>query len=62
MNRGTLGRKHSNISEIIRMFNTVFDPLLPEEMRGLTFYPEHLAKEIDDLNEWVYQCSEFGLV
>jgi putative glutathione S-transferase len=41
-------------SEIIRFMNTEFDDLVDEKYRGLTFYPEKLRKEIDELNEWVY--------
>jgi glutathionyl-hydroquinone reductase len=44
-------------SEIIRMFYTEFDDLLPEKLREEKkevggFYPEHLRKEIDEMNEW----------
>ena len=39
-------------AEIIRMLNTEFDTW--SSAPGLTFYPGHLRKEIDDINEWVY--------
>lgn len=41
-------------SEIIRIFYTAFDSVIDEKYRGLTFYPEHLRKEIDELNSWIY--------
>ena len=41
-------------SEIIRIFNTAFNGLLPADKAKLDFYPEHLRGEIDALNEWVY--------
>ncbi|KAL2872267.1 haloacid dehalogenase, type II [Aspergillus lucknowensis] len=53
-------------SEIIRMFYTEFDDLLPEERRevntpGGGFYPAHLRKEIDEMNEWVYNRINNGV-
>ena len=53
-------------SEIIRMFYTAFDELLPEQMReegrgGGGFYPEHLRGEIDAMNEWVYHTVNNGV-
>jgi putative glutathione S-transferase len=41
-------------SEIIRMFNTEFNTLLPEDKAKLDLYPENLRKEIDGVTEWVY--------
>jgi putative glutathione S-transferase len=38
-------------SEIIRMFYSEFDDLLPPEERG-GFYPENLRGEIDEMNKW----------
>ncbi len=41
-------------SEIIRMFNSEFNSLVPEDKAKLDLYPEKLRKEIDGVNEWVY--------
>jgi glutathionyl-hydroquinone reductase len=41
-------------SEIIRIFNTAFNDMIPDDKAALDLYPEHLRKEIDEVNEWVY--------
>ena len=41
-------------SEIIRMFNTAFNDQLLAEKAALDLYPEALRREIDEVNEWVY--------
>ena len=41
-------------SEIIRMFNTGFNDLLPADKAALDLYPEPLRAEIDEVNAWVY--------
>lgn len=53
-------------SEIIRMFYSAFDILLPEHLReeckvGGGFYPESLREEIDEMNEWVYDTVNNGV-
>ena len=53
-------------SEIIRMFYSEFDSLLPEHLRedkkpGGGFYPEHLRRDIDEMNEWVYNTVNNGV-
>jgi putative glutathione S-transferase len=56
-------------SEIIRFLNTEFDDLIEDKYKGVTYYPEDLRKEIDELNEWIYpsqllaslECSKTDL-
>ncbi|KAL9126579.1 MAG: hypothetical protein Q9217_004393 [Psora testacea] len=53
-------------SEIIRMFFTEFDHLLPENVRESAhpaggFYPGQLRQEIDDMNDWVYNTVNNGV-
>ncbi|KAJ1883406.1 S-glutathionyl-(chloro)hydroquinone reductase [Coemansia sp. RSA 1722] len=48
-------------SEIIRMFNTAFDDLVAPEFRGITFYPEELRQQIDEINEWIYDTVNNGV-
>lgn len=48
-------------SEIIRMFNTVFDAHLPKTLQGVTYYPENLRSEIDELNGWIYDTINNGV-
>ncbi|KAF6819416.1 glutathione S-transferase [Colletotrichum plurivorum] len=53
-------------SEIIRMFSTEFDHLLPEQDReasrpGGGLYPEALKGEIDEINDWVYHTVNNGV-
>ncbi|RAK73728.1 uncharacterized protein BO72DRAFT_227674 [Aspergillus fijiensis CBS 313.89] len=52
--------------EIIRMFYSEFDDLLPHELRethrlGGNFYPPHLRAEIDAMNSWVYDKINNGV-
>ena len=49
---GTIVNNES--SEIIRMFNIAFNDQLPAEKAALDLYPEPLRKEIDEVNDWVY--------
>ncbi len=41
-------------SEIIRIFNSAFNHLLPREKAEIDLYPEVHRAEIDELNKWVY--------
>ncbi|PCH35107.1 glutathione S-transferase [Wolfiporia cocos MD-104 SS10] len=48
-------------SEIIRMFNSAFNDLLPADKAALDFYPENLRAQIDEVNEWVYDTVNNGV-
>ena len=53
-------------SEIIRIFYDAFDKLLPSEKREeskgeAAFLPPHLTKNIDAMNEWVYDTVNNGV-
>lgn len=50
-------------SEIIRFLNTAFDEQLAPDSkeRALDLYPSSLRKEIDELNEWVYDTVNNGV-
>ena len=53
-------------SEIIRMFYSAFDALLPEHLRqvnqpGGGYFPEKYRKEIDEMNDWVYHTVNNGV-
>lgn len=50
-------------SEIIRMFNTAFNDIIPKDKAAVDIYPAAHRVEIDSLNEWVYDTvnSEFGV-
>ncbi|KAI8142310.1 glutathione S-transferase [Fennellomyces sp. T-0311] len=56
---GTIVNNES--SEIIRMFNTAFNSLLPEDKQKVNYYPENLRSQIDELNEWVYDTINNGV-
>ena len=43
-------------SEIIRIFNSAFNDLLPKDKADLNFYPKEHQAEIDELNEWIYDA------
>lgn len=53
-------------AEIIRMLYTEFDDFIDPMYRevnknGRGFYPDHLRKEIDEMNEWVYNTVNNGV-
>jgi putative glutathione S-transferase len=48
-------------SEIIRIFNTAFNHLLPADKAAIDIYPEAHRQEIDSLNEWVYDTVNNGV-
>ncbi|KAJ3011912.1 hypothetical protein NUW54_g2027 [Trametes sanguinea] len=49
-------------SEIIRMFNNGFNEQISvNDKAAIDLYPEHLRKEIDDVNDWVYDTVNNGV-
>ncbi|CUM66535.1 uncharacterized protein PRCAT00004203001 [Priceomyces carsonii] len=48
-------------SEILRMFNSEFNSLLPSEYAAIDLYPETLRSDIDELNSWVYDNINNGV-
>lgn len=48
-------------SDIIRMFNTGFNSLLPAELAKIDLYPAELKAEIDAANEWIYDTVNNGV-
>lgn len=48
-------------SEIIRMFYTAFDDVLPEKYRNVDLYPRELRQDIDETNEWTYNDINNGV-
>ena len=48
-------------SEVIRFLNTGFNSLLEGKEKEIDLYPEDLRKEIDELNEWVYNDVNNGV-
>nr|CAG8524330.1 11414_t:CDS:2 [Entrophospora candida] len=48
-------------SEIIRMLNEEFDDLIPDDKKGINFYPENLRSQIDEVNDWVYDTVNNGV-
>ena len=48
-------------SEIIRMFYTEFDSLLPQKYRDLVLFPKDLQSEIEATNDWTYNDINNGV-
>lgn len=48
-------------SEIIRMFYTEFDDVLPEKYKGVDLYPESLRDQIEETNGWTYDNINNGV-
>ncbi|KAF5329963.1 hypothetical protein D9611_010448 [Ephemerocybe angulata] len=48
-------------SEIIRIFNSAFNHLLPAEKAAVDLYPEELRGEIDAVNDWIYSSINNGV-
>lgn len=56
---GTIVNNES--SEIIRMMYTEFDDLLPETYKKVDLFPEDLRKDIEEMNDWVYNDINNGV-
>lgn len=48
-------------SEIIRMFYTEFDDLLPDKFKSVDLFPAHLQQQIEETNEWTYNDINNGV-
>jgi putative glutathione S-transferase len=50
-------------SEVLRMLSTEFDAFVPEDRRenARPLFPKPLQKEIEDMNEWVYNTVNSGV-
>lgn len=49
-------------SEIIRDLNSAFNSILPDgEAKNLDLYPENLRREIDEINDWIYNDINNGV-
>ena len=48
-------------SEIIRMFYTEFDDLLPEKYATVNLLPDDLRSQIEETNEWTYHNINNGV-
>jgi len=57
--KGTIVNNES--SEIIRIFNSEFNDVLPAEKAQIDLYPQDLQKDIDELNAWVYDTVNNGV-
>ncbi|KAL8692721.1 MAG: hypothetical protein Q9218_002310 [Villophora microphyllina] len=48
-------------SEIIRMFYTEFDDILPEKYKKIDLFPKDLQQEIEGVNDWTYNDINNGV-
>jgi len=48
-------------SEIIRIFNSAFNDIIPKDKAVLDIYPQAHQAEIDSINEWVYDTVNNGV-
>ncbi|KAG8949807.1 S-glutathionyl-(chloro)hydroquinone reductase [Tulasnella sp. 419] len=48
-------------AELIRIFNTGFNDILPSEKAAIDVYPEALRKDIDSVHEWVSDTINSGV-
>lgn len=48
-------------AEIIRMMYTAFDDIIDEKYQNVVLFPENLQKEIETMNDWVYNDINNGV-
>ena len=48
-------------SEIIRMLYHAFDDVIADEYKKVDLFPEKLQKDIEEMNEWVYNDVNNGV-
>lgn len=48
-------------SEIIRMFYTEFDDIIPDKYKSVDLFPEGLRAEIEGTNDWIYNDINNGV-
>ncbi|KAI0760500.1 glutathione S-transferase [Fomes fomentarius] len=48
-------------ADIVRIFNTAFNQLLPADKATIDLYPEPHRQEIDEVNEWTYETIHTGV-
>ncbi|KAI4287969.1 MAG: hypothetical protein L6R35_002775 [Caloplaca aegaea] len=48
-------------SDIIRMFYTEFDDILPEKYKTVDLFPQHLRMDIEGVNDWTYNDINNGV-
>jgi putative glutathione S-transferase len=48
-------------SEIIRMLYTEFDDLIADEYKKVDLFPKDLQKDIEEMNDWVYNNVNNGV-
>lgn len=48
-------------SEIIRMLYTEFDDLIADEYKKVDLFPKDLQKDIEKMNDWVYNDINNGV-
>lgn len=56
---GTIVNNES--SEILRIFNTSFNSIIPQNFASIDLYPEDLRDSIDEINSWVYDYINNGV-
>lgn len=56
---GTIVNNES--SEIIRIFNSGFDSIIPQQYKLVDIYPEALREKIEELNDWIYPNINLGV-